>query len=221
MQRCLHILFLFFGSFLFGQNSETPHAFKLPGNSFNDIKYRTENGVQIPDKYEKIFKAKEDKDSVIYFEFYDHGKHWNVYRYIVENKKTYLSGWQKEYDDEGRLYTERFCEKGERKCKIYRSYTYYPGGRLMSNASYLGNDRDGNHFYYYTNGQLRECMEFENDRLLNVLAYYDQEGNALEVGNFCDGEGMVNIYSMNGRIIQRKLFHKGKVKKVFAVPDTN
>ncbi len=78
----------------------------------------------------------------------------------------------------------------------------------------------GFHLYYYSTGQLRQHIEFKNKRLWNVLAYYTQDGKELDAGNFCDGEGQVNIYSMNGRLIQIKDFSKGKIHKVITIaPD--
>ncbi|MBC8047856.1 MAG: hypothetical protein H7Y00_13745 [Fimbriimonadaceae bacterium] len=215
MRFLFFICILFFYKTSFSQTAD--HTFKLSGDDFQLLKYKTENGAQVVDRYEKRSAVKEGNDSLVYVEIYSEGKHWNVYRYGLSNNKPELTGWQKEYDANGMLYSEKFCEEGKRKCKLYRSYNYYPGGQLMSDVGYYGNKREGYHFYYYANGQMRQCLEFKNNRLENVVAYYDQDGNALDVGSFCDGEGTVNIYSMNGKIIQYKTFHRGKVKKVFGI----
>ncbi|MFN0274571.1 MAG: toxin-antitoxin system YwqK family antitoxin, partial [Chitinophagales bacterium] len=212
MPRLFIFIFLFPVCHLFAQTPQ--HVFKLPGDDFEKLKYKTENGQQVVDKYEKRLTVQVGNDSVIYVEFFSEGKHWNVYRYLMVENKPDLSGWQKEYNAQGQLHAEKFCETGRRKCKRYRSYTYYPGGQLMSDVSYYGDKAQGLHFYFYANGQLRQCMEFDNNRLMNVLAYYDAVGNPLDTGDFCDGEGLVNIYSMNGKLIQQKVFHNGKVYRV-------
>lgn len=200
---------------IFSQTADT--LYKLPGNTFKSVKYKTEEGRQVIDRYEKMITVVENNDSIVYVEFFTSGKEWNVYRYTLTNGRPELSGWQKEYNAKGVLTTEKFCETGERKCKRYRYYSYYPDGELMSILNYYGNKSNGLHFYYYNNGQMRECLEYSDDRLQNVQAYYDMNGNALDGGSFCNAEGIVNIYSMNGKLIQIKKFHKGKVKKVLNI----
>lgn len=217
MHRCLFIfLFSFITSFSFSQTESYNHDFKLSEGKILGIKHKYINGVKFPISYEKQLKKKEGQDSVVYMEFYKMNKHWDVYRYVMRDKKPQLSGWQKEFNEKGELIAERYCLEGDRRCKLYRTFSYYPDGTLMSDAAYYGNKREGNHYYYYTNGQLRESLEFQKNKLQNVLAYYDQDGNPLDVGTFCDGNGLVNIYSMNGIIIQIKSFSKGKVKRVLS-----
>lgn len=216
MQIFFTLVFFFFtGIFIHAQ--QAMHEYKLPGDDYKLLKYKTENSRKVIDRYEKQVSMKEGSDSIVYVEFYSGGKHWNVYRYKLVNKKPELSGWQKEYDAKGRLYAEKFCETGKRKCKIFRTYSYYPGGQLMSDLSYYKDKAQGLHFYYYANGQMRQCMQFEENRLQEVLAYYDADGNPLDTGNFCQGDGLVNIYSMNGILIQQKIFENGKVHEVISV----
>jgi hypothetical protein len=37
------------------------------------------------------------------------------------------------------------------------------------------------------------------------------------IGDFKDGTGTVNVYSMNGKLIQQKIMEKGRVKKKMKV----
>ncbi len=53
---------------------------------------------------------------------------------------------------------------------------------------------------------------YRRAKLWNVLAYYDQNGNPLDAGTFCEGDGIVNVYSSTGKIIKIKIYRKGKVK---------
>lgn len=199
-------------------NAQTAaHNFKLPGNILSDVKYTTANGQNTYARYEKRVAVIELGDSVLYIERFHAGKRWLLNRYVMRNNKPVSSGWQKQYDAFGRLYAEKFYEEGKRKSTLYRAYSYYPGGQLMSDATYLSGKAQGFHFYYYKNGQMRECLEFDEDHLMNVQAYYDADGNPLDTGNFCDGEGILNIYSMYGKLIQQKIFHKGKVAHVKSI----
>ena len=46
-----------------------------------------------------------------------------------------------------------------------------------------------------------------------VLAYYDDNGNPLDAGELCDGNGDVNVYSMNGSLYKDQDLQEGKARE--------
>ena len=210
------MLLIFFVGTLSAQTDPAYRHYKLPG-SFTKFDFEVWNGDTIVHAYQREMKTVENGDSVLYVEFYDAGKKWYLNRYRIAGGKTSLNGWQKEFDERGIIREEKLCPGGKKKCNYTRQYAYYPGGELMSVGYFYKTDPDNYHYYFYSNGQLRELVEFDKGKFMNVLAYYDEDGNPLDPGNFCDGEGSVNIYSMNGKLIQIKVFHKGKIKKIITI----
>ena len=83
----------------------------------------------------------------------------------------------------------------------------------MAAVSLADNRLTGRSYFYHNNNQLKHVLEYENGRLWNVLAYFDQSGNVLDAGDFCDGEGTLNVYSSTGVLIKTKLYKKGKEKR--------
>ena len=47
--------------------------------------------------------------------------------------------------------------------------------------------------------------------MTDIMAYYDASGNPLDPGTLCDGDGYANVYSLNGLLIERKYFSRGRL----------
>lgn len=198
--------------------SET-HHFKLSGGDLNVFNFYMSGGDTVYERYELSQLNMEDGDSILFVEIYNSRKEWFVYRYLLKNGQPNLSGWQQEYSLDGYLTIERYCEFGSRHCNVMKKYSYYPGEQLNTVASYLKTELHGYTYFYYSNGQLRQTVEYNHGKLWNVLVYFDQDGSVLDAGNFKDGNGTLNVYSMNGKIIQQKVFVNGKLKKKITVPE--
>lgn len=186
----------------------------MPGHDFTNLDFRLVDGDSVFRKYEKSRLEVVNGDSILYKEFFNADKYWYVDRYEMKHGKPYLSGWQQEFDvSTGKVLTERLCAAGNRKCNYVKKYAYYPGGNILSTGFFDKNKQDSLHYFYYGNRQLRQIVQYDHGKLMNILAYYDQDGNILDPGTLKGGEGKINVYSMNGRLIQIKEIHKGKVKK--------
>jgi len=189
------------------------HQFKLAGGNLHVSDFYLSNGDTIYERYEKKRLVIENSDSIVYAEFFNNKRHWFLYRYKLINGQPYLYGWQKEFDLDDHIQFERYCELGERQAVVTKKYNYYPNGKLSSVLSYYKNRMDGYCHYYYSNGQLRQNIEYSKGRLMNIIAYYDQDGNIVDIGDFCDGSGNMNVYAMNGKLIQERIYENGKMKK--------
>lgn len=212
MGKLMLKVFCFFVVSSFSLDAQN-HAFKLPAGNLRVIDFYISGGDTVYQKYEKSLLQIEGPDSILAVEFYNSRKNWYLYRYKIINGKPNLDGWQKEFDLEGVLQNERYCNLGERECSITNKYSYYPGGQLSSKAGYKKNMLEGYTYFYYSNGQLRQQIEYKEGKLWNILSSFDQDGNPMETGDFKDGSGTVNVYSMNGKLIQQKVMVNGKVKR--------
>jgi antitoxin component YwqK of YwqJK toxin-antitoxin module len=189
------------------------HAFKLADGVLIDESYRKIQGTSVLAAYTVELKTLEDGDSIIYLEKYAYTKEWKLLRYKLENGKPKLEGWQQDFNNEGQLVLQQLCD-GTWKCAQSRKYTYYPGKQLLSVGDYFNDRLHGHHYLYYSNGSLRQHIWFQEGRMQEVLAYYDESGQPLDAGTLCDGEGEVPVYSMDGTHYKTKIYRKGKVRKV-------
>ena len=66
---------------------------------------------------------------------------------------------------------------------------------------------------YYHNGRLACKVEYHNGKLMNVISYFDKNGNILDKGSIKDGNGILKEYDENGRLIKETIFNKGVIIK--------
>lgn len=187
---------------------------KLPQGKIIKKEFIVEQGDTLYRMYERVAMHVEAGDTIVELEHFNIRNNWIVSRSVVYGDEEMLQGWQKEYTLNGTLEVERFCDTATGKCDIYKRYNYYPNGHLMAVLSYHGSHLQGSSLFYYNDGTLKNHLEYKKSRLWNVHAYYDQNGKILDQGDFCDGEGTLNVYAANGVMIKKKLYHKGKVRKV-------
>ncbi len=185
---------------------------KIPGNNFSKLEFSLTNGDTVYKKYEKHFNDFQNNDSILYLEIFDVNKYWYVNRYEIKDGVTSVSGWQAEYDLNGAKLYDRFYDPSLGSYTVSRKHSYYPNGQVLAVVTFLDNKLNGNSIFYHNNGQLKHNLEYNDGKLWNVHAYYDQNGNPLDIGNFCEGDGVVNVYSATGKIIKIKVYRKGKVK---------
>jgi hypothetical protein len=189
--------------------SQNEHQFKLTEGKTLFEETATLDGNVVWKAYERTFQEVEDGDTLVHVERYRVNRYWRLNHYILENGRPRLFGWQQEFDTDGNLSMEHLCAKRKR-CPDTRSFVYYPSGQLMSVTGFRNDKRHGSHILFYPNGQLRQHIVFSLGKMQEVLAYYDEEGHPLDQGSLCEGEGHVNVYAMNGQLIKRKFFRKGK-----------
>ena len=213
MTRFSSCLFLFISGLSGVVHAQYTHSFKLEYGEVTKTDYRVQQGQQVLVEYERAWTTVEDEDTIVFRETYKYPKFWRLNRYLLSDGDPKLSGWQQNFDEDGRLFLEQLCQ-GSKKCTVSRRYTYYPGDQLMTVANYYKEALHGSHLVYYNNGQLRQHIWYENGRMQEVLAYYDDSGNPLDPGELCDGNGDVNVYSMNGSLYKIKTYRKGKARKL-------
>jgi antitoxin component YwqK of YwqJK toxin-antitoxin module len=103
---------------------------------------------------------------------------------------------------------------------------YYPSGivRSFCTRHVLKNKLDGLTNSYYPNGKVHLKQVFRNGRLMDVLAYRDEEGNDLYFGtlkngngtfiSYCKGEPFVEYTFKNGQLKRYKLLGNKKNKRI-------
>lgn len=202
-------LFLALAIPFFSALGQQDHLFKLEqGNTLHE-ETATLDGRVVWKSYERTFQEVSDSDTLVHVERYRVNRYWRLNHYILEKGQPKLIGWQQEFDANGNLSMEHLCAR-KKRCQETRSFVYYPSGQLMSVTGFRKDKRHGSHILFYPNGQLRQHILFSFGQMQEVLAYYDEEGHPLDQGTLCDGEGHVHVYALNGQLIKRKFFKRGK-----------
>ncbi len=209
---------LFFNlCFFYAVYSQTPmldiSMSKLPNGIFLVKDYNLVNGDTVYKKFEKYQTAIEKGDSVLYVEEFNINRNWLLSRYLISGKERIPSGWQSEYDIHGYKLYDRYCDVASGDCNLYKKYNYFPNGNVMALLTYYKKKLNGISLFYYNDGRLKHSLEYVNGKLWNINAYYDQNGNVLDPGTFCDGTGLVYVYASNGKLIKMKWYKDGKVQK--------
>lgn len=187
----------------------SPHS-KLNSSEISNAEFTIHYSDTTYKKYTKKLQLIEQNDTIVYIEIFDVNKFWYLERYILKNGKRIKSGWQQEFDIGGNKTFERYCSAEAGNCNKVNTYTYYPNGNIIAIVKTIKNKKEGLSSFYHNNGQLKNTIEFKNDKLWNIVAYYDQNGNILDPGNFCDGNGFVNVYSVTGKLIKVKRYKNGR-----------
>ena len=186
---------------------------KLPQGVFIRKDFHLINGDTVYKKFEKYATEIVQGDSVLYLEQFDVNRSWIVSRFLISGKERLPAGWQSEYDINGYKLYDRYCNPENNDCKLYKKYNYYPNGNQMAVITYYHHKLNGNSLFYYNDGTIKHCLEYQKGRLWNVNAYYDQNGVILDQGDLCDGTGVVNVYATNGKIIKKKWYKNGRLTK--------
>jgi len=96
---------------------------------------------------------------------------------------------------------------------------YNRAGKITARVNYKNNSRDGRAQWYYDNGQLSEeaiykysASDYSGLRW-EVIAVYDQNGNALDKGTLKDGNGTWKRYDANGVLTEIRTYQNGVLIK--------
>ena len=81
------------------------------------------------------------------------------------------------------------------KTKEYK--TFYSDGSLKGLHETVDEKLNGKSKFYYRNGDVRSVLEYSDDKLWNVLEYYNVLGNKLDFGNFQNGYGKIKVYDID------------------------
>ena len=77
---------------------------------------------------------------------------------------------------------------------------YHDNGVLIIKCKYIRDSLDGKYTEYHFNGQPRYQIVFSMNRLLEFVSAFDEKGQPLMIGDLVNGNGMVHVYSRNGKL---------------------
>jgi antitoxin component YwqK of YwqJK toxin-antitoxin module len=91
--------------------------------------------------------------------------------------------------------------------------TFYANGQSQCNCHYKNDEKHGEQSVHWDNGQLYYKAIYEEGKLVNVLAYFNKNGQPLEIGSIKNGNGEWLQYDDNGQIEKIEIYENGKLKK--------
>lgn len=139
--------------------------------------------------------------------FYDSGEVFGIQQ--LNNDKGH--GAQQYFYRSGKPY---FTARYEYGVIEGRNETWYEDGNPKEVVNYFNGKTDGVYKYYYPGGQLWTERIYQSGKLMNVTALFDKNGKSLDIGNFKDGNGIINFYNESGKIYQRNTYKDGeKIKE--------
>lgn len=93
--------------------------------------------------------------------------------------------------------------QGEEPCKVELDYWYMDNGdsTIQSIANYFNTSSSRYiHELYYRNGVLKSRCEYNGEELVQIFSLYSPSGDALNFGNFKNGNGLAIVYDDDGII---------------------
>lgn len=82
------------------------------------------------------------------------------------------------------------------------NYKFYElNGVLVYEANYKDGKEDGvSSSYFKKDGRLKWRAVFKEDKLINILEYFDNKGNKLDCGKLVNGNGYIKLFLDDGQI---------------------
>lgn len=81
---------------------------------------------------------------------------------------------------------------------VYRSF--YKNGNLKEEINYKDDKQVGNANYYWDNGKLESQLVFINDKLVSQIGNWDYNGNRIDSFTVLNGKGVLTEYYKNGKM---------------------
>lgn len=95
--------------------------------------------------------------------------------------------------------------------------TYYENGNPEFSANYANGKQEGKSITYYDNGQVSGEIIYKNDAPYEAISVFAKDGRPLEKGSLKEGNGTLNQYDDNGKLLRVEHYKNGnriKNKKV-------
>lgn len=134
------------------------------------------------------------------------GKVWH-YNYPFKLKEVYSAT-----SDGQPFLSERYYDSGELEIKYIDTIIsnkfyfyfkeYYENGNIKSIGYFHNNNVDSTYREFHTNGQLFIEEEYREGKLWNVNTIKNYKGKNRKIGDFKDGNGLLNVYDENGKRIK-------------------
>lgn len=87
---------------------------------------------------------------------------------------------------------------------------YNQKGNVIEIGNFINDRKEGKWISYYDNGQLKKEQVWKDNKLMEVLSYFDQNGKALDAGTLKSGNGVVNEYDAENRLISAIQYNYGE-----------
>ena len=117
------------------------------------------------------------------------------------------NGEWKEYHENGQLKSiGNFTED-----KLNGEYKMYYNNEELKFSGYMINDKKTGEwkYYYYKIGKLKSLFLFQDDKKMDIISVYDGKGNVLDKGTLVNGNGTVNYYNVEGKLIYIETYVDG------------
>lgn len=152
------------------------------------------------------------------FDYYETGElmeeYWVLGKFTWIFYTTRLNGVYKEYHKNGKLKTIVTYKDGKVQGNLK---AYYENGRLRCDCDFEDNLPSGIHKISHPNGQPWIKKIYKNGKLWNVTYNYDSAGNEMDKGTLLDGNGILNLYSKDGKLMEQEIYKNGKKKKTIVL----
>ena len=122
-----------------------------------------------------------------------------VEEYQMDSVRKIKHGYEKIYDNAGKLTSERNYKMGQAEgAEVF----YHTNGQVKSQIVNNNNRRNGAFKHFYENGQLEQEGVYKDDGIEGVLNVYYQSGKPKETLNFKNGDanGSFVEYNENGSL---------------------
>ncbi|HTB52823.1 MAG TPA: OmpA family protein [Ferruginibacter sp.] len=141
-----------------------------------------------------------------------------------------VEGSLKIYYEDGKTFASQLFmsnkKNGEEKCffrggqlkrisnyandvKEGKEESYYENGSVEESTNYTAGMMDGDYRFYYPSGLLWTERIYKNGLLENVKTLVDDTGNKLYKGTFSNGSGLLNYYTIDGKIYEILKYKNG------------
>ncbi|UKN00281.1 hypothetical protein K6119_11100 [Paracrocinitomix mangrovi] len=117
----------------------------------------------------------------------------------------------KEYYQSGSLLREGEY-KNFKKEGIWKEY-FDNSTQLKISIPYSNNMLNGIYISYHLNGKVFYKIEFEQNKMMEILLLLDKEGKPLDKGTLVNGNGTYNDYNYQGELINTFTIENGTMKK--------
>tara|TARA_R110000868_G_scaffold403248_1_gene680332 strand:+ start:4122 stop:4676 length:555 start_codon:yes stop_codon:yes gene_type:complete len=88
---------------------------------------------------------------------------------------------------------------------------FHDNGNREGIGSSLNGGKIGKWIWYHTNGKLYTERLWENGKLLEIISCLDGNGNQLDKGSIINGTGTMNLYDMDGNLIEALEYKNGEL----------
>jgi len=123
-------------------------------------------------------------------------------------------GLYKTFNESGQLVMEQTFDHGILEGQ---SRLYHADGKLKAIIEFSDNKANGNHKYYHSNGRLWTEVEMNSGKPWTIISNYDKNGRTKDKGNLKNGNGVMNRYDEDGKLIARDHYKNGELIKEVVV----